>query len=93
MTAAPRSAPRAASSGTGIGPSFAPSSGGAPPPPPDGRSRKLVSPKPLARLLPLVRPYAPRLAVAALCLVVAGGAQLVFPQTVRHLLDAAFQQR
>ena len=59
---------------------------------PDAK-RKLASPEPLGRLLPLLRPYAPRLAVAALCLVIAGAVQLVFPQTVRHLLDAAFRQQ
>jgi len=55
-------------------------------------SRRLRSPKPLGRLLPLVRPYRGRLAVAALCLLVAAGVGLAFPQVVRTLLDAAFQQ-
>jgi subfamily B ATP-binding cassette protein MsbA len=40
-----------------------------------------------------VRPYAGRLAVCAVCLVVAAAVGLAFPQVVRHLLDAAFQQR
>jgi len=53
---------------------------------------KLRSPKPLGRLLPLIRPYRGRLALAALCLVVAAGVGLAFPQVVRQLLDAAFQQ-
>lgn len=56
------------------------------------RSRRLRSPKPLGRLLPLVRPYRGRLAIAALCLVVAAGVGLAFPQVVRTLLDAAFQR-
>jgi len=55
-------------------------------------SRRLRSPKPLGRLVPLVRPYRGRLAVAALCLLVAAGVGLAFPQVVRTLLDAAFQQ-
>lgn len=56
------------------------------------RPRRPVSPAPLGHLLPLVRPYAARLALAALCLLVAAGVGLAFPQIVRHLLDAAFQQ-
>jgi subfamily B ATP-binding cassette protein MsbA len=55
-------------------------------------SRRIRSPKPLGRLLPLIRPYRGRLAVAALCLVVAAGVGLAFPQVVRQLLDAAFQR-
>jgi subfamily B ATP-binding cassette protein MsbA len=55
-------------------------------------SRRLRSPKPLGRLLPLVRPYRGRLAVAALCLLVAAAVGLAFPQVVRTLLDAAFQR-
>jgi ATP-binding cassette, subfamily B, bacterial MsbA len=53
--------------------------------------RRLQSPKPLGRILPRVRPYVGRLAVAALCLVVAAAVGLAFPQVVRHLLDAAFR--
>jgi subfamily B ATP-binding cassette protein MsbA len=56
------------------------------------KSRRLVSPKPLARLLPLVRPYAGRLVFAGFCLVAAAAAGLAFPWVVRYLLDAAFQQ-
>ncbi len=52
-----------------------------------------VSPAPLARLLPLVRPYAGRLGVAAACLVVAAGVGLAFPLVVRHMLDAVFLRR
>lgn len=55
-------------------------------------SRRLRSPKPLGRLLPRLRPFRGRLAVAAVCLVVAAAVGLAFPQVVRHLLDAAFQQ-
>ena len=53
---------------------------------------RLPSPKPLARLLPLLRPYAGRLAVAALCLIAAASAGLIFPAVVRYLMDAAFQK-
>lgn len=56
------------------------------------RARKPVSPRALASLLPLVRPYVARLTVAALCLLVAAAVALAFPQVVRRLLDAAFQQ-
>lgn len=54
-------------------------------------NRKLGSPKPLGRLLPRLRPYRGHLAIAAVCLLVAAGVGLIFPQIVRHLLDAAFQ--
>src|SRR5512132_3983924 len=57
-----------------------------------GSRRRLQSPKPLARLWPLLRPFAWRLALASLCLLVAAGVGLAFPQVVRHLLDAAFEQ-
>ena len=53
---------------------------------------RVLSPKPLARLLPLLRPYAGRLAVAAVCLIAAAGAGLIFPAVVRYLMDAAFQK-
>ena len=56
------------------------------PPPPKG----LAAFRPLARLLPRVRPHAAPLAVAAICLVLAAAAGLAFPLVVRHLLDAAF---
>lgn len=59
---------------------------------PSSKSRRLGSPKPLGRLLPRLRPYRGKLAIAAVCLVVAAGVGLAFPQVVRHLLDAAFQQ-
>ncbi|MFL5575896.1 MAG: ABC transporter ATP-binding protein [Gemmatimonadaceae bacterium] len=68
------------------------------PPPPTGaspdarKSRRLQSPRPLARLFPLLRPYAGRLTLAAACLLVAAGVGLAFPQVVRHLLDAAFER-
>ena len=57
-----------------------------------GKARRLPSPKPLGRILPRLRPYRGRLIVAAVCLLVAAGVGLGFPQIVRHLLDAAFQQ-
>ncbi len=40
-----------------------------------------------------MRPYAGRLVLAAVCLLVAASVGLVFPQAVRHLLDAAFLKR
>ncbi|HEX6057919.1 MAG TPA: ABC transporter transmembrane domain-containing protein [Gemmatimonadaceae bacterium] len=57
---------------------------------PDAPVRRLASPRPLARLLPRIRPHAGRLALAALCLLGAGAIGLAFPQVVRHLLDSAF---
>jgi subfamily B ATP-binding cassette protein MsbA len=55
--------------------------------------RKLRSPRPLGRLLPRLRPYRLRLALAAVCLLVAAAVGLAFPLVVRYLLDAAFQAR
>ena len=52
--------------------------------------RRVPSPKPLGRLLPRVRPHAPRLAIALVCLLLSVGIALAFPQIVRRLLDAAF---
>jgi subfamily B ATP-binding cassette protein MsbA len=57
------------------------------------RARKPVSPAPLARILPRIRPYRGRLVVCTVCLVIAAGVGLAFPLVVRYLLDAAFQQR
>src|SRR4051812_46601664 len=59
----------------------------------DSKLRRPASPIPLKALLPRVRPYRGRLMVCALCLLVAATVGLAFPQVVRHLLDAAFQQR
>lgn len=53
---------------------------------------RLPSPEPLARLLPLLKPYAGRLAIAAVCLIAAAGVGLIFPAVVRYLMDAAFQK-
>ena len=53
--------------------------------------RRPPSPTPLKALLPRIRPYHGRLAVCAVCLLVAAAVGLAFPQVVRHLLDAAFQ--
>src|SRR5438128_5384773 len=61
------------------------------PPPARDDKRKLRSPKPLGRLLPRLRPYRLRLAMAAVCLIVAASVGLAFPLVVRYLLDAAFQ--
>ncbi|HEY4305258.1 MAG TPA: ABC transporter transmembrane domain-containing protein [Gemmatimonadaceae bacterium] len=63
-----------------------------PPDAADKKSRRLSSPKPLGRLLPRLRPFRGQLFVAAICLLVAAGVGLAFPQVVRHLLDAAFQE-
>lgn len=57
------------------------------------RTTSRLSPRPLTRLLPLIRPYATRLAVAFVFLVVAAAAGLVFPAALRFLLDAAFEQQ
>ena len=54
------------------------------------RRSRLPSPRPLRRLLPRLRPYRGRLTIAAICLLIAAGVGLAFPQIVRHLLDAAF---
>jgi subfamily B ATP-binding cassette protein MsbA len=56
------------------------------------RSRRPVSPRPLARLAPYLRPHVGPLAIALVCLVVAAAAGLVFPSVVRELLDAAFRE-
>ena len=56
------------------------------------KSRRLKSPKALARLLPWLRPHRGAIAVATACLVVSVGLQLAFPAVVSWLLDAAFQQ-
>jgi subfamily B ATP-binding cassette protein MsbA len=54
-------------------------------------SGRLASARVLVRLGPLVRPYATRLAVAFVFLVLAAAAGLVFPAVLRALLDAAFE--
>ena len=58
---------------------------------PAGRAKGIPSPRPLGRLLPRLRPYAGRLALATICLLGAAAIALAFPQIVRHLLDAAFE--
>lgn len=58
----------------------------------DERGGRPKSPKPLTALLPRVRPYVGRLAICAVCLLIAAAVGLAFPQIVRKLLDAAFQQ-
>ncbi len=55
--------------------------------------RPRLSPKPLARLLPRLRPYRLQLALAFVCLVIAAAGGLVFPRVVQQLLDAAFLER
>ncbi len=54
-------------------------------------SRRPRSPKPLARLVPRLRPHRRVLAAATICLLASGAIGLAFPQVVRNLLDAAFQ--
>ena len=54
--------------------------------------KKLPSPKPLGQLLPRVRPHAPKIFGALVCLLISVGIGLAFPQIVKHLLDAAFVQ-
>src|SRR4030081_1234657 len=56
------------------------------------KSRRPVNPGPLKALVPRVRPYAGRLVVCAICLLIAASVGLAFPAIVQHLLDAAFQQ-
>ena len=56
------------------------------------RPKGIQSPRPLALLLPRLRPYAGRLVLSALALLVAAGVGLAFPAVVRFLLDAAFEQ-
>ena len=56
----------------------------------EAKSRKLVSPRPLTRLLPRVKPHAGALTVTAICLVISAAIGLVFPLVVGHLLDSAF---
>ncbi|MCC6245661.1 MAG: ABC transporter ATP-binding protein, partial [Gemmatimonadaceae bacterium] len=51
----------------------------------------MPSPRPLARLGPMLVPYRSRLALAFVCLVIAAAAGLVFPLVLRYLLDAAFE--
>lgn len=61
--------------------------------PPDPKpSRRLKSPRALARLVPWLRPYRGALAIASLCLVGSVAILLAFPAIVNWLLDAAFQQ-
>jgi subfamily B ATP-binding cassette protein MsbA len=54
-------------------------------------ARGLTAARPLARLLPRLRPYRGRLAAAFVCLVIAAAAGLVFPLVIGYLLDAAFE--
>jgi ATP-binding cassette, subfamily B, bacterial MsbA len=56
------------------------------------RRRRLPSPTPLKRLLPLIRPHRPALAVASVCLVASAAASLTFPRLTGWLLDSAFLQ-
>lgn len=74
--------------------SAAPAADGTPTldPPAPKTSRRLKSPKALARLLPWLRPHRGAIAIATACLVISVGLQLAFPAVVSWLLDAAFQQ-
>jgi ATP-binding cassette, subfamily B, bacterial MsbA len=53
----------------------------------------VAAPAALAAIAPRLRPYAGRLALALLALLVAAAVGLAFPLVVQHLLDAAFEQR
>ena len=75
-----------ASRGAGTAPGASVASGA-------GARKPRLSPRPLARLLPRLRPYRGRLAIALVCLVIAACAGLVFPRVVQELLDAAFLRR
>jgi subfamily B ATP-binding cassette protein MsbA len=52
--------------------------------------RRLPSPAPLRRLLPLIRPHRWPLALAVLCLLASAAASLAFPRLTGWLLDSAF---
>jgi len=57
-----------------------------------GERRRVAPPAPLIKLFPRLRQYTGRLAIAAVCLLGGAAIGLAFPQVVRHLLDAAFEQ-
>jgi subfamily B ATP-binding cassette protein MsbA len=54
------------------------------------KRKRLVSPRPLARLLPRLKPYRGALTIATICLILSSAAGLAFPRVVQYLLDAAF---
>jgi ATP-binding cassette, subfamily B, bacterial MsbA len=54
------------------------------------KKKRLVSPRPLTRLLPRLKPYRGALAIATICLILSSAAGLAFPRVVQYLLDAAF---
>ena len=62
------------------------------PPAPGQPKPRLPPPKRLVRLWPRVRPYRRGLFVAGIALVLSSALGLAFPQVVRILLDAAFEQ-
>ncbi len=45
------------------------------------------------QLLPRLRPYRPALSIAAIALVISAAIGLAFPLIVRHMMDAAFENR
>ena len=53
------------------------------------KKKRLVSPRPLTRLLPRLKPYRGALAIATVCLILSSAAGLAFPRVVQYLLDAA----
>ncbi len=59
---------------------------------PGQRRPRLPPPKRLVRLWPRVRPYRRGLVLAGVALVLSSALGLAFPQVVRVLLDAAFEQ-
>ena len=60
------------------------------PAPDEPKKKRLVSPRPLARLLPRLKPHGGALAIATVCLIFSAAAGLAFPRVVQYLLDAAF---
>ena len=58
----------------------------------EARGGRAKSPKPLKALVPRLAAYRGRLAISSACLLVAAAVGLAFPQVVRKLLDAAFQE-
>ncbi len=60
---------------------------------PKEKEEKRGSPRELLRLFSYVRPYRARIAIAVVCLLLAGALGLAFPQVVRLLIDAAFVEK
>ena len=54
------------------------------------RQTRQGSPRDLLRLLAYAKPYRVRIALALVCFLIAGVLGLVFPQVLRHMIDATF---